>query len=115
MDISEYKVKKIKTYKLKSDLVVKTKSLTPYTIMKIRRDFESKEENKGKEFWDSLYVIDELFHEFLVDPRVPEDMVVDDFLRDDFIELHEMMMKQITLTKAKGIEEVVQTDKDFRH
>ena len=114
MNVDEYKVKKIKSYKLPSKLVVKTKSLSPYTIMKIRRDFESKEENKDKDFWDSAFVIDELFHNFLVEPKVPEEMEVSDFLKDDFIAIHEKIMSQITLSKAKELEEIVNNDKDFR-
>ena len=114
MNVDEYKVKKIKSYHLESGLVVKTKSLSPYTIMKIRRDFESKEENKDKDFWDSAFVIDELFHNFLVEPKVPEEMEVSDFLKDDFIAIHEKIMSQITLSKAKELEEIVNNDKDFQ-
>ena len=114
MDILTYKASKIKSYKLESGLVVKTKSLSPYTIMKIRRDFESKEENKDKDFWDSAFVIDELFHNFLVEPKVPEEMEVSDFLKDDFIAIHEKIMSQITLSKAKELEEIVNNDKDFQ-
>ena len=114
MNIDEYRVKKIKNYKLPSNLVIKTKSLSPYTIMKIRRDFESKEENKGKDFWDSAFVIDELFHAFLVEPKVPEEMEVNDFLKEDFIVIHKTIMGQITISKAKELEEIVNNDKDFR-
>ena len=113
MQLEEYKIKKLKVYRLSSGLEIKTKSLSPYTIMKIRRDFEAKEENKGKDFWDSAFVIDELFHNFLVEPKVPEEMEVADFLKDDFIAIHEKIMSQITLSKAKQLEEVVNTDKDF--
>lgn len=101
MKLEEYKKKKLKIYKLNSGLVVKTKSLSPYTIMKIEKNFENKKENKGKDFWDSTFVIDELFHHFLVEPKVPEEMEVNDFLKEDFILLHKEILNQITFTETK--------------
>ena len=114
MDLHSYKNLRYKTFKLSSGLVIKTKSLSPYTIMKVRRDFESKEENKGKDFWESAFVIDELFQAFLVEPKIPEEMEVNDFLKEDFISVHKTIMSQITISKAKELEEIVNNDKDFR-
>jgi len=113
MDVSDYKASRIHKYKLPSGLVIKTKSLSPYSILKLRA-----EEGEGEEKVFNLYskkIMDKLFELFIIDPKIGEELKVEDFNHEDFIEISGLILKQVMLTKAEGLEELKAGDfgKDF--
>lgn len=108
MDIKQYKDSKIKEYKLPSGLIIKVKNISPYTSLKIRSELE-----KGEDNLLSPKLIEALFKEFLISPKIPDEFAVEDFDAEDFKSILEKITSQITLTKGKKLEEVVDKNKDF--
>ena len=111
MNLEEYKRTKYKYYTLPSGLKIKAKNLSPYSIYKIRNEIAEKD--KLAEAFSNPDIITKLFKEFIVDPKIPEEISMDDFSSEDFNAIYAHIMEQVLVTKSKKLEEVVASDKDF--
>jgi len=109
MDLKDYKNQRTKIFKLPTGFEITVRKLSPYTI------FRLKSEMKDEEMKDLLspQMIDILFKEFLISPKIPEEITVEEFDADDFRSILDAVLSQIILTKGKELEEVVDEDKDF--
>ena len=110
MNLDEYKKSKLRSYTCPSGFVIKTKNLSPYTSLKLRTEIDK--DAKGDLLSPKL--IEALFQSFIVSPKIPDEMIVDDFTSEDFKSILDTIIQQIALTKGKQLEEIVDKDKDFR-
>jgi len=94
MNIEDYKKKKIEKVKCPSGLEVTINNITPYTLLKI---LDKLGMSARSEQIYSKSVIDELFKVSLKDPVVGRDIELDDFLREDYIFLHDLIFERVTL------------------
>ncbi|HDO20397.1 MAG TPA: hypothetical protein ENG81_02595 [Candidatus Bathyarchaeota archaeon] len=94
MNIEDYKKKKIEKVKCPSGLEVTINNITPYTLLKI---LDKLGMSARSEQIYSKPVIDELFKVSLKDPVVGRDIELDDFLREDYIFLHDLIFERVTL------------------
>lgn len=113
MDLKEYKALKYKVHDLPSGFQIKVKSLSPYTILELRNEMK-KSEDAGLDVY-SLPVMTKLFKEFVVDPRIGEEIEIADFLSEDYSDIVGMIFDQIVLRESKRFKELKATDetKDF--
>jgi len=111
MNLEEYKRSKFKHYTLPSGLKIKAKNLSPYTIYKIRSEIPDKD--KIVEAFANPDIINKLFKEFVVDPKIPEELAMEDFSSEDFNAVYSHILEQVVVIKSKKLEEVVASDKDF--
>lgn len=110
MDLKEYKSKKIRKQILPSGLEIKTKGLSPYIIYKIRSENKIKDQTL-----DDLLdadTIKKLFIEFIIDPKIPDEIELEDFSADDFNAIYTAVINQI-IVRPKKLEEVINVDRDF--
>lgn len=91
-EIEAYRKKQIKDVQLPSGLNVKVKNISPYIILKVQEELgiEVGELNKI-----SASLMRKLFMEFLISPKVPSELEVEDFSKEDFEELQNMIFGQI--------------------
>ena len=94
MNIEDYKKKKIEKVKCPSGLEVTINNITPYTLLKI---LDKLGMSAHSEQIYSKPVIDELFKVSLKYPVVGRDIELDDFLREDYIFLHDLIFERVTL------------------
>lgn len=100
-NLEEYKKNRVKSITLPSGLEVEVNGLTPYHLLQLQTELKIKfDEN-------SLYsstVVEWLFTHFLHKPKVPEDIKVEDFDREDYIKLHELIFEDLVFPE-EDIEE----------
>ncbi len=94
MKLEDYKKKKIEKIKCPSGLEVTVNNITPYTLLKILDKLGIS--STSEEIY-SKPVIDELFKVFLREPVIGKDIELDDLLREDYIFLHDLIFKRVTL------------------
>ena len=109
MNLNEYKNHRIKSFRLPSGLIIRCKNLSPYTSLKLRTEIDK--DAKGDLLSPKL--IEALFQSFIISPKIPDEMMVDDFDSDDFKSILDTILQQIALTRGKKLEEVVEKNKDF--
>ena len=94
MNIEDYKKKNTKKIKCPSGLEVTINNITPYTLLRI---VDKLGINPTREEVYSKPVIDALFKAFLKEPVVGKDIEIEDFLREDYIFLHNLIFERVTL------------------
>jgi len=94
MNIEDYKKKNTKKIKCPSGLEVTVNNITPYTLLRI---LDKLNINPTSEKVYSKPVIDALFKAFLKEPVVGKDIEIEDFLREDYIFLHDLIFEKVTL------------------
>jgi len=95
MKLEDYK-KKNNTKKIKcpSGLEVTVNNITPYTLLKVVDNLGI---NPTRETVYTKPVIDALFKAFLKEPVIGKDIEMEDFLREDYIFLHDLIMERVML------------------
>ena len=95
MKLEDYK-KKNNTKKIKcpSGLEVTVNNITPYTLLRI---VDKLGMNPAREEVYTKPVIDALFKAFLKEPVIGKDIEIEDFLREDYIFLHNLIFEKVTL------------------
>jgi len=94
MNIEDYKKKNTKKVKCPSGLEVTINNITPYTLLRI---VDKLGINPTREEVYTKPVIDALFKAFLKEPVVGKDIEIEDFLREDYIFLHNLIFEKVTL------------------
>jgi len=94
MNIEDYKKKNTKRIKCPSGLEVTINNITPYTLLRI---VDKLGINPTREEVYTKPVIDALFKAFLKEPVVGKDIEIEDFLREDYIFLHNLIFERVTL------------------
>jgi len=94
MNIEDYKKKNTKKIKCPSGLEVIINNITPYTLLRI---VDKLGINPTREEVYTKPVIDALFKAFLKEPVVGKDIEIEDFLREDYIFLHNLIFERVTL------------------
>ena len=94
MNIEDYKKKNTKKIKCPSGLEVIINNITPYTLLRI---VDKLGINPTREEVYTKPVIDALFKAFLKEPVVGKDIEIEDFLREDYIFLHNLIFEKVTL------------------
>ena len=94
MNIEDYKKKNTKRIKCPSGLEVTINNITPYTLLRI---VDKLGINPTREEVYTKPVIDALFKAFLKEPVVGKDNEIEDFLREDYIFLHNLIFEKVTL------------------
>ncbi len=94
MNIEDYKKKNTKKIKCPSGLEVTVNNITPYTLLRILDKLGINP--TGEEIY-SKPVIDALFKAFLKEPVIGKDIEIEDFLREDYIFLHNLIFEKVTL------------------
>ena len=94
MNIEDYKKKNTKKIKCPSGLEVTVNNSTPYTLLRI---VDKLGINPTREEVYTKPVIDALFKAFLKEPVVGKDIEIEDFLREDYIFLHNLIFERVTL------------------
>jgi len=94
MKIEDYKKKNTKKIKCPSGLEVTVNNITPYTLLRI---VDKLGINPTREEVYTKPVIDALFRAFLKEPIIGKDIEIEDFLREDYIFLHNLIFERVTL------------------
>jgi len=94
MKIEDYKKKNTKKIKCPSGLEVTVNNITPYTLLRI---IDKLGINPTREEVYTKPVIDALFKAFLKEPVIGKDIEIEDFLREDYIFLHNLIFERVTL------------------
>jgi len=94
MKIEDYKKKNTKKIKCPSGLEVTVNNITPYTLLRI---VDKLGINPTREEVYTKPVIDALFKAFLKEPIIGKDIEIEDFLREDYIFLHNLIFERVTL------------------
>jgi len=94
MNIEDYKKKNTKRIKCPSGLEVTINNITPYTLLRI---VDKLGINPTREEVYTKPVIDALFKAFLKEPVIGKDIEIEDFLREDYIFLHNLIFEKVTL------------------
>jgi len=94
MNIEDYKKKNTKKIKCPSGLEVTVNNITPYTLLRI---VDKLGINPTREEVYTKPVIDALFKAFLKEPVIGKDIEIEDFLREDYIFLHNLIFEKVTL------------------
>jgi len=94
MNIEDYKKKNTKKVKCPSGLEVTVNNITPYTLLRI---VDKLGINPTREEVYTKPVIDALFKAFLKEPVIGKDIEIEDFLREDYIFLHNLIFEKVTL------------------
>jgi len=94
MNIEDYKKKNTKRIKCPSGLEVTINNITPYTLLRI---VDKLGINPTREEVYTKPVIDALFKAFLKEPVVGKDIEIEDFLREDYIFLHNLIFEKVAL------------------
>ena len=94
MNIEDYKKRNTKKIKCPSGLEVTVNNITPYTLLRI---VDKLGINPTREEVYTKPVIDALFKAFLKEPVVGKDIEIEDFLREDYIFLHNLIFEKVTL------------------
>jgi len=94
MNIEDYKKRNTKKVKCPSGLEVTVNNITPYTLLRI---VDKLGINPTREEVYTKPVIDALFKAFLKEPVVGKDIEIEDFLREDYIFLHNLIFEKVTL------------------
>jgi len=94
MKIEDYKKKNTKKIKCPSGLEVTVNNITPYTLLRI---VDKLGINPTREEVYTKPVIDALFKAFLKEPIIGKDIEIEDFLREDYIFLHNLIFEKVTL------------------
>jgi len=94
MKIEDYKKKNTKKVKCPSGLEVTVNNITPYTLLRI---VDKLGINPTREEVYTKPVIDALFKAFLKEPVIGKDIEIEDFLREDYIFLHNLIFEKVTL------------------
>ena len=94
MNIEDYKKKNTKKIKCPSGLEVTVNNITPYTLLRI---VDKLGINPAREEVYSKPVIDALFKAFLKEPVIGRDIEIEEFLREDYIFLHDLIMERVML------------------
>jgi len=94
MKIEDYKKKNTKKIKCPSGLEVTVNNITPYTLLRI---VDKLGINPTREEVYTKPVIDALFKAFLKEPVIGKDIEIEDFLREDYIFLHNLIFEKVTL------------------
>ena len=94
MKIDDYKKKNTKKIKCPSGLEVTVNNITPYTLLRI---VDKLGINPTREEVYTKPVIDALFKAFLKEPVIGKDIEIEDFLREDYIFLHNLIFEKVTL------------------
>ena len=94
MKIEDYKKKNTKKIKCPSGLEVTVNNITPYTLLRI---IDKLGINPTREEVYTKPVIDALFKAFLKEPVIGKDIEIEDFLREDYIFLHNLIFEKVTL------------------
>jgi len=94
MKIEDYKKKNTKRVKCPSGLEVTVNNITPYTLLRI---VDKLGINPTREEVYTKPVIDALFKAFLKEPVIGKDIEIEDFLREDYIFLHNLIFEKVTL------------------
>jgi len=97
-DLDSYKKKQIKTLKLPSGLEIKVRNISPYTLLKIHEDLDI---NPDDGEIHTVKVIEKLFEEFLIEPKIPKDIILKDFEREDYIYLHELIFDKVSFPEEE--------------
>ena len=96
--IDEYKKNRIYDLELPSGLNVKVKDVTPYTFLKVQKELNIL---PTAEHFYSLDLIEKLFEAFFIEPKIPDEMALDDFSREDYLFLHDLIFEKILRTEEK--------------
>jgi len=94
MNIEDYKKRNTKKVKCPSGLEVTINNITPYTLLRI---VDKLGINPTREEVYTKPVIDALFKAFLKEPVIGKDIEIEDFLREDYIFLHNLIFEKVTL------------------
>ena len=94
MKLEDYKKKNTKKIKCPSGLEVTVNNITPYTLLRI---VDKLGINPTREEVYTKPVIDALFKAFLKEPVIGKDIEIEDFLREDYIFLHNLIFEKVTL------------------
>ena len=94
MKLEDYKKKNTKKVKCPSGLEVTVNNITPYTLLRI---VDKLGINPTREEVYTKPVIDALFKAFLKEPVIGKDIEIEDFLREDYIFLHDLIFEKVTL------------------
>ena len=94
MKLEDYKKKNTKKVKCPSGLEVTVNNITPYTLLRI---VDKLGINPTREEVYTKPVIDALFKAFLKEPVIGKDIEMEDFLREDYIFLHNSIFEKVTL------------------
>jgi len=93
--IEEYKKKKISEIELPSGLKVKIKDITPFTFLRIQQELNIPP--TSEQFY-SFEMVEKLFENFMVEPAINTDFNIEDFNREDYIFLHDLIFDKILIS-----------------
>lgn len=98
MKLEEYKKKKNKKLILPSGLEVEVKNLSPYTLLKIQENLKI---DMVDEDGYSSKLIDKLFEAYLVKPKIPKEIKISEFEKEDYEKLHELIFDEVTFAEKE--------------
>lgn len=97
-EIEDYRKKQIKDVILPSGLVAKVKNISPYAILKVQEEMGI---SAGELEKISASLVENLFKVFLISPKVPDEMTVEEFGKEDYEKLQDLALEQVIYTEEK--------------
>lgn len=97
-----YKKEKVKEITLPSGLQITVRELTPHNLLAVEKKLDI---NPLSETIYSQELIEELFKELFIEPKIPDDIQVADLKRVDYIYLHNLIMDGVTLPPEIEVKE----------
>ena len=97
-EIESYRKKQIKEVTLPSGLIVKVKNISPYAILKVQEEMGI---DAGELDKISASLVENLFRVFVVSPKVPDEIGVGDFSKEDYEKLQDMALEHVIYTEPK--------------
>lgn len=97
MSIEEYKKKSLDELTLPSGLKVTVRNPSPYLLLKVQEDL-------GINITDDAYnakLIEKLFAMYVIKPKIPDEIKVEEFLKEDYEMLHEAMFESLTFEEKE--------------
>ena len=96
--IEEYRKKQIKDVTLPSGLIVKVKNISPYAILKAQEEMKIDAGDLEK---ISASLVENLFKAFLVSPKVPDEIAMGDFSKEDYEKLQDLALEHVIYGETK--------------
>jgi len=98
MKLEEYKKKKNKKLILPSGFEVEVKNLNPYTLLKVQEDLKNDIADEGGY---TSELVEKLFEMYLVKPKIPKEIKISEFEKEDYEKLHELIFDEVTFAEEE--------------
>ena len=106
MNLEDYKSRSLSKKTLPSGLVIEVRNLSPYSLMKVQEELKISFDEESY----STKLVDELFKLYVASPKIPDEIEVSEFTKEDYEIIHEAMFESVTFTEKSEEKEEIKTE-----